>query len=173
MIFSPGAFGPAAAGRALTAAVLMALLAFGSPSKPAWAESQAVVVEQAEFLVSVDDGQGRERRIRADIVPFLPNRACFGWQIKLSDAPPVIRYREVLTLPSAPKFWSGENDEYSSHRFSADRTTATTEEFAAPKDGWLSSRWCIAEGDPTGPHSIDVYIDDRLARRFEFEVRAP
>ena len=76
-------------------------------------------------------------------------------------------------MPAAPAFWSGEDDEYSPHRYSADRTTATTEEFATLEDGWLSSSWCIAEGDPIGPHSIEVYIDERLARRFEFEVREP
>lgn len=76
-------------------------------------------------------------------------------------------------LPKAPVLWSGENEEYSPHRFSADRTTAIAEAFALLGDGWIGNDWCIAEGDPLGPHSIEVFTEERLARRFEFEVREP
>ena len=76
-------------------------------------------------------------------------------------------------LPKAPVLWSGENEEYSPHRFSADRTTAIAEAFAPLDDGWIGNDWCIAEGDPLGPHSIEVFTEERLARRFEFEVREP
>lgn len=134
--------------------------------------AQAVTVESAEFLVSISDGEGNQRSIQADVVPYLPDRACFGWRLRLTDSPQIVRYREVLKLPEAPEFWSDENDAYSPHRYSADRTTATTEEFAAPdRDGWISSNWCIAAGDPVGPHSIDVYIEDHLVKHFDFEVK--
>jgi len=129
-------------------------------------------VAEVEFLVSVSDGEGNQRSIQADVVPYLPDRACFGWRLRLAGTPTLVRYREVLTLPEAPAFWTGEDDTYSPHKYSADRTTATTEEFAAPdKEGWISSHWCIAEGDPVGAHSIDVYIDDSLVRHFAFEVK--
>ncbi len=134
--------------------------------------SRGVTLETAEFVVSVSDGEGNQRSITADVVPYLPDLACFGWRLRLNDAPRLIKYREVLTLPEPPAFWSGEDDAYSPHRFSADRTTATTEEFAAPdEEGWISSNWCIAEGDPVGPHSIDVFIDDSLVKHFDFEVK--
>ncbi|MEO3430138.1 hypothetical protein AAFN88_14855 [Pelagibius sp. CAU 1746] len=154
--------------RACPAALAMAACAWlAGPSSALSAE-----VTEAEFLVSVSDGEGNLRSVQADIVPYLPDRACFGWRLRLAGAPALVRYREVLKLPSAPDFWTGENDSYSPHRYSADRTTATTEEFAAPdKDGWISSRWCIAEGDPVGPHSIDVYVGDSHARHFAFEVK--
>lgn len=163
--------GRLAAGHA--AGLFLAALVLGFVSSDVHAQTPKVTVESAEFLVSVGDGQGSARTIAADVVPFLPNRACFGWRLKLTDAPAVIRYREVLQLPRAPAFWSGENDEYSPHRFSADRTTAITEAFAPLDDGWIGNDWCIAEGDPLGPHSIEVFIGERLARRFEFEVREP
>ena len=133
---------------------------------------RAAMLETAEFVVSVSDGQGNSRSVISNVVPYLPERACFGWRIRLADRRALVRYREVLKLPQAPKFWSGENDAYSPHSFSADRTTATTEEFAAPdKEGWIASSWCIAAGDPTGPHSIDVFIDGQLAKHFDFEVK--
>ena len=137
------------------------------------AAGSGYTVEVAEFVVSVGDAEGNDRTIVSDLVPYLPNRACFGWRIRLAGAPPLVRLREVLTLPHAPAFWSGEDDEYSPHVFSADRTKATTETFEAPKDGWLESNWCIVQGDPTGPHSIEVFIEDDLVRHFDFEVRKP
>jgi hypothetical protein len=137
------------------------------------AAGSGYTVEVAEFVVSVGDTEGNDRTIVSDLVPYLPNRACFGWRIRLAEAPSLVRLREVLTLPQPPAFWSGEDDEYSPHVFSADRTTATTEKFEAPKDGWLESNWCIAEGDPTGPHSIDVFIEDEFVRHFDFEVKKP
>src|SRR3546814_17475000 len=96
---------------------------------------------------------------------LLPDQACFGWRIRLAEAPPVVRVREVLKLPEAPAFWSGEDDPYSTHVFSDDRTTATTEEYKAPEEGWISSDWCIAEGDPLGAHCIEVLNEDVLARQ--------
>jgi len=137
-------------------------------------QAAAATVEAAEFVVAITDDDGNARSIEADIVPYLPGRACFGWQLRFADAPGVIQYREILKLPEAPAFWSGEGDSYSTHSYSADRTTATTEAFAAPDaEGWIYSSWCIAPGDPVGAHSIEVYIDDELVRRFDFEVKRP
>jgi hypothetical protein len=169
-----------AAGIAGAAFVLLAL----QPMLPAVAQtgggpdSEAVepgglAVETAEFLVVLTDGEGGRQAIASTLVPYLPNRACFGWRIRLAEAPAMVRLREVLQLPTAPAFWSGEDDAYSPHKYSADRTTATTEQFAAPKDGWIGSSWCIVEGDPVGAHSIEVFIDDRLIRHFDFEVKRP
>ena len=151
-------------------ACLFTAAALGLAFPPA--DGYGFTLEAAEFVVSVSDGEGNERSMEADVVPYLPERACFGWRIRFAEAPPLVRYREVLKLPEAPAFWSGENDAYSPHVYSADRTTATTEQFAAPDpEGWIESAWCIAEGDPVGAHSIDVYIDDRHVKRFDFEVR--
>lgn len=156
-------------GRVLALMALGAALAVAAASQSA--AGAAFRVEATEFVVSLGDGEGNERRIASTLVPYLPNQACFGWRIRLADAPPLVRIREVLQLPEAPAFWSGEDDPYSPHVFSADRTTATTEEFKAPQDGWIDGTWCIAEGDPVGAHSIDVFIEDGHAHRFDFEVK--
>lgn len=158
-------------GGALAAAMLGALLAAAAAAGPA--VGAALRVEATEFIVSVGDGEGNERRIASTLVPYLPNQACFGWRIRLAEAPSLVRIREVLRLPEAPAFWSGEDDPYSPHVFSADRTTATTEEYKAPQDGWIDGTWCIAEGDPTGAHTIDVYVEDAHAHHFAFEVKKP
>jgi len=132
----------------------------------------AFSIETAEFVVSVSDGRGNQRSVVADVVPYLPERACFGWRIRLAGAPALVKYREVLQLPKAPTYWSGEDDAYSPHTFSADRTTATTEEFAVPDpEGWVSNSWCIADGDPVGPHWIELYVEGEAVKRFDFEVK--
>ncbi len=160
--------------RRRAASFVLAALAAGSLTVfPGAALGAGYTVDVAEFVVSVGDGEGNERLIASDLVPYLPNRACFGWRIRLAEAPTLVRVREVLQLPEAPAFWSGEGDEYSPHTFSADRRTATTEEYKAPVDGWLASQWCIVEGDPTGPHSIKVYIEGDLIGNFDFEVKKP
>lgn len=164
-------FGTRRRGKALAAAAFGALLAAAAGPGPA--AGAGIRVEATEFIVSVGDGEGNERRIASTLVPYLPNQACFGWRIRLADAPALVRIREVLQLPQAPAFWSGEDDPYSPHVFSADRTTATTEEYKAPQDGWIDGTWCIAEGDPVGAHSIDVFVEDEHTHRFDFEVKKP
>jgi hypothetical protein len=154
----------------LGAAMAAAFLAL----TPLWSQQASAgpyTVEVAEFVVSISDGDGNQRSAVGDVVPYLPNRACFGWRLRLAETPAIVLVREVLQLPEAPAFWSGEHDAYSTHTFSADRTTAITEEYRAPQDGWLESSWCIVEGDPAGAHSIDVYIEDALIRHFDFEVK--
>jgi hypothetical protein len=158
--------------RRRAAMAVLAGLALGVlAAQPASAAGSGYTVEVAEFVVTLGDGEGNERHIASDLVPYLPNQACFGWRIRLAEAPTLVRVREVLRLPEAPAFWSGEGDEYSPHTFSADRKTATTEEFKAPVDGWLVSQWCIVEGDPMGAHSIEVFIDGDLIWHFDFEVK--
>jgi hypothetical protein len=157
-------------GAAFLGAALVGAAADAGPAAAAGAS--AITVEAAEFFVSLDD-EGNERRFVSNLVPYLPNQACFGWRIRLAGAPSVVRVREVLHLPEAPAFWSGEDDEFSTHVFSADRTTATTEEYKVPQAGWIDNEWCIVEGDPTGPHSIEVFVGEDLLRHFDFEVKTP
>jgi len=157
-------------GKALAIALGAALVVAAGSSGAA---GPAFRIEAAEFVVSVGDGEGSQREIVSTLVPYLPNQACFGWRIRLADAPSMVLIREVLKLPEAPAFWSGEDDPYSPHVFSADRTTATTEEYKAPQDGWIDGTWCIAEGDPVGAHTIDVFIEDAHAHHFDFEVKKP
>jgi len=136
------------------------------------AAAAAFSIETAEFVVSVSDDRGNQRSVVADVVPYLPERACFGWRVRLVEPPALVRYREVLQLPEAPEYWGGEDDAYSPHVFSADRTRATTEEFVVPdEDGWVSNTWCIADGDPLGPHSIELTVEGEAVKRFDFEVK--
>src|SRR3546814_14323231 len=115
--------------------------ALALPGGPAAARTEGITVEAAEFIVSVGDGEGGERRIASTLVPYLPDQACFGWRIRPAEAPPVVRVREVLKLPEAPAFWNGEDDPYSTHAFSSARPTPTTEDTQSSEERQLRRDW--------------------------------
>ncbi|WP_299472134.1 hypothetical protein [uncultured Roseibium sp.] len=132
--------------------------------------AHAVEIERAEFVVGIAEGDFEPVYYRADKVPLLPDRACFGWRIKIAGDETLIHTKEILTLPEQPVYWSGEDDAYDTSRISEDRTTAITEEYRAVKDGWVENYWCVSEGDPTGECSIEVFFGDLQAGRFDFQI---
>lgn len=48
----------------------------------------------------------------------------------------------------------------------------TTLELVPDSEGWISHGWCAAEGDPLGPHRLDVSADGVELAKFEFDVVA-
>src|SRR3546814_12516596 len=90
--------------------VLSLCAALALPGGPAAASTEGITVEAAEFIVSVGDGEGGERRIASTLVPYLPDQACFGWPIRLAVRPPAVRVREMLQQPVDPPSWVGEAD---------------------------------------------------------------
>src|SRR3546814_14102743 len=109
--------------------VLSLCAALALPGGPAAASTEGITVEAAEFIVSVGDGEGGERRIASTLVPYLPDQACFGWRIRLDEAPPVVRVREVRNLPEATALWSGDADPTSTHAIPPQRTHAPNRQY--------------------------------------------
>jgi hypothetical protein len=148
--------------------ILLAVLF--SSSDAVLAQSQKFSVEETEFLVFLFDAHGNEVVTHSNNVPLIPNRACYGWRIQLAGVDGLIKFREVFTLPEEPNFWGGEINEYSPNAISKDRHTSVTEKFSILKNGWISNSWCVAEGDPEGKYSMDVYILGEFIKRFNFNV---
>ena len=141
-------------------------LASWLPSPP----PMALKIDQTVFLVSTTDRTGRSTTIESDVVPLLPGRSSYQWQLHLSDATPKsVTLKEVLTLPTPSDGWplapelTAENH---SRR-------AITEETLEARDGWISQSWRVANGDPPGPYSIEVHLDGAFIHRFVFHVRRP
>ncbi len=134
--------------------------------------AHAIEIEKTVFLVGISEGDFEPVYYPADKVPLLPDRACFGWRIKIAGNKTLIHTKEILTLPEQPVYWSGEGDPYDASRISEDRTTATTEVYRPVKDGWVENYWCVSEGDPTGECSIEVFFGDVQAGRFDFQIIA-
>jgi len=141
-------------------------LASWLPSPP----PMALKIDRAVFLVSTKDRTGRSTTIESDVVPLLPGRSSYQWQLHLSDATPKsVTVKEILTLPAPPECWPLApelTDENHGQR-------AITEETLDAKDGWISQSWRVADGDPPGPYSIEVHLDGALIYRFVFHVRRP
>ncbi|MBG6160591.1 hypothetical protein IWQ54_000241 [Labrenzia sp. EL_195] len=134
------------------------------------ANTHAVEIEKTEFVVGLSDGNYDPVYLPSDVVPLLPDRACFGWRIKNSGDEILVFTREILKLPEQPEYWSGEDDKYSTSQISEDRTTAITDEYLPVVDGWVENYWCVSEGDPIGDCLLEVYFGDVPAGRFEFEI---
>lgn len=98
-----------------------------------------------------------------------PETSCFGWALDVVPRSGEARIREELRLPAPSPSWPVE----STVRVHDDRAGATNEFSDDLSDGLVTGEWCITEGDPVGPHHIEVFSGDRLLRRFEFTVIEP
>ena len=122
---------------------------------------------------------GYDERYDDPLVPLLPANACYSWFVQLAPgeagAPPPTTLVERLILPVPLADWGtlattpDDNVEVS-----ADGTTAITTSDAAPDaDGWLTNGWCVAAGDPVGPHRFELELDGAPLASFDFEVVPP
>jgi anti-sigma B factor antagonist len=141
-------------------------LASWLPSPP----PPALKIDRAVFLVSTRDRTGRTTTIESDVVPLLPGRSSYEWQLHLCDATPrSVTLKEILTLPT-PSDRSPLGPELAGENHSG---RAITEETLEAKDGWISQSWRVAEDDPPGPYSIEVHLDGAFVHRFVFHLRRP
>src|SRR5260370_21539801 len=113
------------------------------PSRP----PVALQIDRAVFLVSTKDRTGRSTTIESDVVPLLPGRSSYQWQLHLSDATAKsVTLKEILTLPTPSDGWplapelAGETH---SRR-------AITEETLDARDGGNAQSARVANGEPPG-----------------------
>ncbi len=129
---------------------------------------------ESDFQVTYQYG-GSEQRLSEDRVPLLAGNACYTWWIRLAEGAAPQSAEERLILPQPLADWGDlATNPSDGVEISADNTTATSvfvPELSA--DGWFSKGWCVAAGDPLGPHRIEVSIDGTPADTFEFDVMEP
>lgn len=150
------------------AAVAACVLAVGAGT------AGAAEVLESDFQVTFQYG-GAEQRFSESSVPLLPANACYTWWIRLAEGAAPQAAEERLTLPEPLADWGDlATDPTDGVEISADGAIATSR-FTPDlgTDGWMSKGWCVAAGDPLGPHRIEVSFDDAAAATFEFEVVAP
>jgi hypothetical protein len=152
--------------RTVVAAACISALTLGSAG--------AIELIDSDFQVTFQYG-GTEQRLSEDKVPLLPGNVCYTWWMRLAagDAPQSAEERLILPEPLADWGDAATNPD-DGVEISADGKMATSTFVPAPDaDGWFSKGWCAAEGDPLGPHKIEVSLDGELLRTFDFEVVAP
>jgi len=149
------------------------LILFSASRMPA--VSAALKIEETKFFVRIyttsKDGFEITQDFDTTLVPLVPYRSCYGWQIKVPTDAKLIKLREEFMLPNAPSFWSGESDEFATNRIVNNRRTSITKRFVIPDDGWVENAWCVVKGDPEGDYSIKVYLNNQFIKKFDFEIR--
>lgn len=155
-----------------TLAVVPLLDAAQSVATPAvYPDIPGVRIERAEFGVIRDLGSPAAlltptRVVKRDGRPI-------GWVIDLRTEKPEVRWREEFVMPVAPEKWGlpPDSTDVRPPMISADRRMATTERRSVPAGGTIDHTWSLDATDPTGPHTMRVYVEDVLVATFEFEVQ--
>lgn len=146
----------------------------GDPAPSKQTEAPALVpdVLDTDFLVIIRQ-DGTDNLIeRTDIVPMIPDKACWLWALQLDDAPPRVAVTEILDLPAPAENWSVQGD--AKHTISEDGTQSITRLVLETEDGgWISRAWCVAEADPLGEYSTTIKIGGETVAAFTHSVEAP
>jgi len=92
-----------------------------------------------------------------DTVPIVPGQQ-FGWLVWVESTREEIAWREVFHFQYAgPDQTIGLTDDSrlneAGNQITTDRTTPVT-------NGVIGNFWVITEGDPPGPHSFEISVDD-------------
>ena len=149
---------------------LTALAVVGASS----AVTAAEVIESTFQVEFTRDGQ--TRTYTDTVVPYLPDASCYYWYVRFDAATKdEVTLVETFRLPEPLEAWRNYvNDPASTTQVASDAQGAITTVTAAPnEDGWVSHGWCVAEGDPLGPHTISVALDGNDVASWAFSVVAP
>ena len=92
----------------------------------------------------------------------------YGWRFKVNTDQPTVSWKEEFRLPVAPKSWG---DLEKGQTVVQNGKTCITKKNEPPNDGYIEHTWPELEGDPLGKYLMNVYVDGKLARRFEFTVQ--
>jgi hypothetical protein len=139
-----------------------------SPTPP-FVVRKGVEVINAEFGLFNPPESGKPNFVPTGVVPDVPDQA-YGWVVTLNAPDVRLHWREEFTLPAAPETWGDSSRETGQH-VSSDGKTSITEADTTPPYGVISNSWTVVPGDPKGSYVIRLFIEGKLVRTFEFEVR--
>lgn len=159
--------------RLLAALAIAAGLAGPGVAQETGAEPAAPAPEQG-FGVTFSYA-GFDERYSDPLVPLLPSNACYSWYARLPEGATAETVVERLVLPVPLADWGTlATNPDDNIEISDDGATATTTLPAEPDaDRWLSNTWCVAAGDPVGPHRFEIEVDGAPLTTIAFDVVAP
>ena len=137
-------------------------------AKPVAAEALPEVT--GTHFLAIDTREPSFNPVETTRIPYRPDTSCYNWVLTVAPEDRAIAVREVFELPASAEQWG--QDPTGVTAVSRDRTRAVTEIEETLDDGVLTHGWCVAEGDPIGPHRIRVFVGDQLLHDFRFEVVA-
>jgi len=143
----------------------------------AGASSAVAAAEVIESTFQVEFTRDGHTQTSTDtVVPYLPGSSCYHWYVRFDAATKDdVTLVETFRLPEPLAAWQNYvNDPTSITQVAADAQGAITTVTAAPdEDGWVSHGWCVAEGDPLGPHTISIALDGIDVANWAFSVVSP
>lgn len=101
-------------------------------------------------------------------IPLKPGSS-FGWVMKASTTLDQVTVSEKFTLPKKNGTWTVDPN---TTVISEDGLSATMTDTHRLWDT-LWRAWTFEDGDPTGPHSFELSIDEKTAATLKFEITAP
>ena len=110
---------------------------------------------------------GRLNEVPTTRIKYAPGKSCYSWILRVIPQDASVTLQENFRLPAPATQW---NSDPATTIVSSRKSEATTIVPESLEDGILTHGWCVAEGDPTGKHEIEVFHNDRLLHRFKFEV---
>lgn len=138
------------------------------------APAQAAELVDSVFQVTFRYA-GEDEVLNDTVVPLLADSACYNWYVRLAEGAAPTTATETLTLPVALADWGTlATDPEDGIDISADGKAAIrTFVPELDEEGWFSHSWCVAAGDPTGAHSIEIAVDGTSLTTYEFQVVLP
>jgi hypothetical protein len=135
------------------------------------AATPALALEVLESVLQVSyTHDGKSQVFNDTYVPLLPGNACYTWHVRVDRAGAPVDAVERMTLPVAID-WGTQPTEATVIE-EGGKVAVTTLPVLTDELGWFSHGWCVAEGDPTGEHLIEVAVDGATIASFPFTVLA-
>ena len=91
----------------------------------------------------------------------------YGWLIKFKTDRSELRWKEELTLPTAPASWGPEPTQHT-RTISADGRTCISEGIFELVEDTIWRHWSFATGDPIGTYQMRVFVEDELVGNYTF-----
>jgi len=101
-------------------------------------------------------------------VIYRSDRVPCAWSIKVDTSLQSIKIREEVILPKAPETWrTSDTDTIITN----ERRTCIAKRNLKVINGFISTAWLVAPGDPEGIYEIKVFADEKMIGDFKFEVK--
>lgn len=119
-----------------------------------------------EWTITTEDDKPKFDHSKKDynVAPFTPGNG-LGWILHIRSNMDSIEFSNVIHLP-AEGAWPEKSDLI----ISKDKKNALAKRTMRNK-GYIYGIWRIAEGDPKGDYSVDVYINNKHIKSFHYIVK--
>ena len=145
------------------------LLALGGGWAHGAPPAEPVEVLRAEFGIFDSSTPGELAFEVTDLVPHRLGQR-YGWVIDLRTKKPKLSVSEAYVLPNRG---AGATDLLAEGLNLAPlpRSNQVSLRLLTPVDGKIYGEWSIGPQEPAGHRHLQVFIEDRLAASFEFDVQ--